>query len=27
VSAEAIASWLDALPQSANSGDVYARLA
>ena len=27
VSAEAIATWLDALPQSANSGDVYARLA
>jgi len=27
VSAGAIASWLDALPQSANSGDVYARLA
>jgi FkbM family methyltransferase len=27
MSAEAIASWLDALPQSANSGDVYARLA
>jgi FkbM family methyltransferase len=27
VDAMAIASWLDALPQSANSGDVYARLA
>jgi FkbM family methyltransferase len=27
VSAEAITSWLEALPQSANSGDVYARLA
>jgi len=27
VSAGAITSWLEALPQSANSGDVYARLA
>ena len=26
VGAEAIASWLDALPQSANSGDIYTRL-
>jgi FkbM family methyltransferase len=27
IGAGAIASWLDALPQSANSGDIYARLA
>jgi FkbM family methyltransferase len=27
VSAEEIAAWLDALPQRANSGDIYARLA
>jgi hypothetical protein len=26
-SAEAMLGWLDALPHSANSGDVYARLA